>query len=50
MQAIRTIFVALTLMPHMGQIYFLVLVFFSLLSDAFAFFVSLYREIAFRLY
>ena len=31
-------------------ILFLVLVFFSLLSDAFAFFVSLYREIAFRLY
>ena len=29
---------------------FLVLVFFSLLSDAIGFFVSLYREIAFRLY
>lgn len=31
-------------------IVFLVLVFFGLLSDAFAFFVSLYRECAFRLY
>ncbi len=31
-------------------IIFLVLVFFSLLSDAVSFFVSLYREIAFRLY
>ena len=31
-------------------ILFLVLVFFSLLSDAAAFFISLYREIAFRLY
>ena len=31
-------------------IIFLILVFFSLLSDAFGFFVSLYREIAFRLY
>ncbi len=31
-------------------ILFLVLVFFSLLSDAFGFFVSLYREIVFRLY
>ena len=31
-------------------ILFLILVFFSLLSDAIGFFVSLYREIAFRLY
>ena len=31
-------------------ILFLILVFFSLLSDAVGFFVSLYREIAFRLY
>ena len=31
-------------------ILFLILVFFSLLSDALGFFVSLYREIAFRLY
>ena len=31
-------------------ILFLLLVFFSLLSDAIGFFVSLYREIAFRLY
>jgi hypothetical protein len=31
-------------------IIFLILVFFSLLSDAIGFFVSLYREIAFRLY
>lgn len=31
-------------------IIFLVLVFFSLLSDALSFFISLYREIAFRLY
>ena len=31
-------------------IIFLILVFFSLLSDAFGFFVSLYREIVFRLY
>ena len=31
-------------------ILFLVLVFFSLLSDAAAYFISLYREIAFRLY
>ncbi len=31
-------------------IIFLVLVFFSLLSDAAMFFTSLYREIAFRLY
>ena len=31
-------------------ILFLVLVFFSLLSDAIGFFVSLYREVAFRLY
>ena len=31
-------------------ILFLILVFFSLLSDAVAFFVSLYREIVFRLY
>ena len=31
-------------------IIFLVLVFFSLLSDAFGFFVSLYREVVFRLY
>ncbi len=31
-------------------IIFLMLVFFSLLSDAFSFFVSIYREIAFRLY
>ena len=29
---------------------FLILVFFSLLSDAIGFFVSLYREVAFRLY
>ena len=32
-----------------GVILFLMLVFFSLLSDAFAFFVSFYREIVFRL-
>ena len=32
-----------------GVILFLLLVFFSLLSDAFAFFVSFYREIVFRL-
>ena len=31
-------------------ILFLILVFFSLLSDAVGFFVSLYREVAFRLY
>ena len=31
-------------------ILFLILVFFSLLSDAIGFFVSLYREVAFRLY
>lgn len=31
-------------------ILFLMLVFFSLLSDAFGYFVSMYREIAFRLY
>ena len=31
-------------------ILFLILVFLSLLSDAFGYFVSLYREIAFRLY
>ena len=31
-------------------ILFLILVFFSLLSDAVGFFVSLYREIVFRLY
>ena len=31
-------------------ILFLILVFFSLLSDAYGFFASLYREIAFRLY
>ena len=31
-------------------IIFLLLVFFSLLSDAIGFFVSLYREIAFRLF
>ena len=31
-------------------IIFLLLVFLSLLSDAFSYFVSLYREIAFRLY
>ena len=32
-----------------GIIIFLILVFFSLLSDALAFFISLYRECAFRL-
>jgi len=31
-------------------ILFLVLVFFSLLSDAVGYFVSLYREVIFRLY
>ena len=31
-------------------IIFLVLTFFSLLSDAIAYFVSLYREIVYRLY
>ena len=31
-------------------IIFLVLVFFSLLSDALAYFISLYREIVYRLY
>ena len=44
-----TIFIFMTIFGAM-VILFLVLVFFSLLSDAFAFFVSLYREIAFRLY
>ncbi len=40
---VATIFGALVIL-------FLILVFFSLLSDAIGFFVSLYREIAFRLY
>jgi hypothetical protein len=31
-------------------IIFLVLVFFSLLSDALAYFISMYREIVYRLY
>jgi len=43
------IFIFMTIFGAM-VILFLVLVFFSLLSDAFGFFVSLYREIAFRLY
>ena len=40
---VATIFGALVIL-------FLILVFFSLLSDALAYFISLYREIAFRLY
>ena len=40
---VATVFGALVIL-------FLILVFFSLLSDAIGFFVSLYREIAFRLY
>ena len=43
------LFIFMTIFGAM-VILFLVLVFFSLLSDAFGFFVSLYREIAFRLY
>ena len=39
---IATVFGALVIL-------FLLLVFFSLLSDAFGFFVSIYREIVFRL-
>ena len=42
------IFVIVTIVGA-GIILFLMLVFFSLLSDAFAFFVSFYREIVFRL-
>ena len=40
---VATVFGALVIL-------FLILVFFSLLSDALAYFISLYREIAFRLY
>jgi len=43
------IFIGATIFGAM-VILFLILVFFSLLSDALAFFISLYREIAFRLY
>lgn len=42
------IFIIVTIVGA-GIILFLMLVFFSLLSDAFAFFVSFYREIVFRL-
>ena len=37
-------------LAFVGLMQFLILVFFSLLSDAVGFFVSLYREVAFRLY
>lgn len=43
------VFIVATIFGAM-VILFLILVFFSLLSDALAFFISLYREIAFRLY
>ena len=43
------IFIVATVFGAM-VILFLILVFFSLLSDAAAYFISLYREIAFRLY
>ena len=42
------IFIIVTIVGA-AVIIFLVLVFFSLLSDAFGFFVSLYREVAYRL-
>jgi hypothetical protein len=43
------IFLVVTVVGAM-IIIFLILVFFSLLGDAASYFISLYREIAFRLY
>lgn len=45
----KTIFSSLLTIVGMGVMVFVFVVFFSLVSDAFAYFVSLYREILFRL-
>ena len=49
LQIFRQIFVIATIFGAL-VILFLALVFFSLLSDALGYFVSLYREIVFRLH
>ena len=45
----KTIFSGLLTIVGMGVIVFIFVVFFSLISDSIAYFISLYREIAFRL-
>jgi len=46
---VKTIFSSLLTVVGMGVIVFIFVIFFSLISDAFAYFVSLYKEIMFRL-
>jgi hypothetical protein len=45
----KTIFSSLLTIVGMGVMVFIFVVFFSLISDAVAYFVSLYKEILFRL-
>jgi len=46
---VKTVFSSLLTIVGMGVIVFIFVIFFSLISDAFAYFVSLYKEIMFRL-
>lgn len=46
----KAVFVSIITIVGMGVIVFLLLLFFSLVSDAIAYFISLYKEIAFRFY
>ncbi len=46
----KAIFAAIATAVGMLIIIFILLLFFSLISDGFAYFISLYKEIAFRFY
>jgi F0F1-type ATP synthase membrane subunit a len=46
----KAVFSSILTIVGMGVIIFIILLFFSLISDGFAYFISLYKEIAFRFY
>lgn len=46
----KAVFSSVLTIVGMGVIIFIILLFFSLISDGFAYFISLYKEIAFRFY